>query len=119
MNKRAMYFLLSFLCVGLALLLATRTFFSVRHRPFPLPRETNSSLIQDWMTITYVSRTYGVPDRVFAEKLSIDESKLRRVSIKELARSESIDTATLLIKIQEIIRDFQAEHTAPPKPPQP
>ena len=50
----------------------------------PLPSETDVELIRDWMTIPYIARTYGVPDRMLFIGLRIADEGNREKSLKEL-----------------------------------
>jgi len=53
-------------------------------KPPPLPSETDVELIRDWMTIPYIARTYGVPDRMLFKELNIPDKNNRGKSLKEL-----------------------------------
>ena len=57
--------------------------FGPGHRP-PSPSETNVELIRDWMTIPYIARTYGVPNRVLFNELNIPDQGNLDKSLKAL-----------------------------------
>lgn len=97
---------LSVLCIGIGLLLGVKVFRRIEHRPLPITRQTNSSLIQVWMTLPYISRTYGVPMEIFAEKLSVKPDANRRSSIEVIARKYGKDPQVLLKEVQSIVSSF-------------
>lgn len=110
------YYLLvvGLICVVIAGILGFRTFERIGHRPPPMPRETNVSLIQEWMTIPYISRTYGVPMPELFEKLSLDSEKDSRSSLVAIAKQKNIETDSLINSLKNIISEFQASHSKPP-----
>jgi hypothetical protein len=52
--------------------------------PPPPASETDVELIRDWMTIPYIAKTYGVPDRMLFKELRIPDEGNREKSLKEL-----------------------------------
>lgn len=50
----------------------------------PPARETDVDLIRDWMTIPYIAKAYGVPDRVLFQALDIPELGNRNKNLHEL-----------------------------------
>jgi len=57
--------------------------FGPGHRP-PPPSQTDVELIRDWMTIPYIARTYGVPDRMLFNELNIPDKDNLDKSLKKL-----------------------------------
>jgi hypothetical protein len=53
-------------------------------KPPPPPSETDVELIRDWMTIPYIAKTYGVPDRMLFKELNIPDKDNQEKSLKEL-----------------------------------
>ena len=96
---------------------ALHAFRRVRGGP---PRETNVELIEDWMTIHYLSRVYLVPpDYIFSE-LGIPEEENRHKSIRQLNQEFAPDQSGLILEeVKTIVLQFQAEHTPPEPPPPP
>ena len=89
-----------FVLIALAILVAA--FFGMRafrafHRmrdggfgpghPPPPPSQTDVELIRDWMTIPYISMTYGVPDHMLFKELRIPEDNNRDKSLKDLNKA--------------------------------
>jgi len=105
--------------VGLGLVLffggrAIRAFRHVRQGP---PRETNVELIQDWMTIPYISHVYKVPPDYIFDQLDIPGQENREKSIAELNDEyAAAEDGLILTQVKAIIQQFQAEHSAPEPP---
>lgn len=106
--------IIGFICIIMAGFLGLQTFGKVGHRPPPVPRETNVSLIQDWMTISHISRVYGVPEPEFFKALNLDSEKYHKSSLKQIANKENINSSQLLDSIRKIINNFQSSHPKPP-----
>lgn len=104
---------LSFISFALAVFLGVRIFTRVDHQPRPIPRQTNVTLIQTWMTLPYIAKVYGVPLPEFISALGISPND-RNKSIDQLAKKMNITPQELTAKIQMIIANFQIEHTKPP-----
>ena len=116
-RKLAFYLLIiGFICILISGVLGLQIFGKVGHRPPPMPRETNVSLIQDWMTLPYISRTYGVPQEVLFEKLNIDREKFPHSSLSQISSKTNINVQVLIDNTKNIINDFQSSHKNPPIP---
>lgn len=114
-RKLGFYLLIiGFICILFSGILGLRIFDRVGSRPPPHPRETNISLIQDWMTIPYISRTYGVPGYILFEELKIDPQKYSNYSISQIAKDSNQDPSALLENIKATINAFQTTHSKPP-----
>ncbi len=79
---------------------------NINKRPFPTPRETNISLIQSWMTIDYISRTYAVPMPEFKKNLRYNFQN-GKVSIEKIAIDNKVDNKIVIEKISEIITNYK------------
>lgn len=79
---------------------------NTNRRSFPTPRETNISLIQSWMTIDYISKTYAIPMPEFKRNLDYDFQN-GKVSIEKIAIDNKIDNKTVIEKIKEIITNYK------------
>ncbi len=99
-----------------------RAFRAVRHireggfapgKPPPAPSETDVELIRDWMTIPYVAKTYGAPDRMLFKELKIPDQDNREKSLKELNDEYFPDQAGYVL---EEVKKAIADHR-PPAPP--
>src|SRR5215212_8399757 len=71
---------------GLRTARAFRQFHSHRPPPgfAPRPIETDVDLIRDWMTLPYISITYGLPPRLLHEALKIPPDRGEKKSLKQL-----------------------------------
>jgi len=80
----------------------------------PLPAsETDVELIRDWMTIPYIARTYGLPDRMLFKELSIPDEGNREKSLKELNDEYFPEQAGFVLDdVKKVINDHR-----PPAPP--
>lgn len=90
-------------------IMGTRLFKKFGHLPPPSPRQTNVSLIEGWMTIPYVSRTYHIPEPMLLEKLNIDPSTSRKKSLQDLAKLQGESQTAYLERIRKIITDLQSQ----------
>jgi len=81
--------------------------------PPPAPSETDVELIRDWMTLSYISKTYGVPDHILFKELGISEEGNREKSLKELNDEYFPDQAGFVLgTVKKAINDHR-----PPAPP--
>jgi len=85
-------------------------------RPHPEPSETDVELIRDWMTIPYIARTYGVPDRMLFKELRIPDKDNFEKSLKDLNDEYFPDQAGFVL---ETVKKAISERRPPPKPTAP
>mgnify|MGYP003449387220 CR=1 FL=1 len=109
------------LIVGFFGLRTLRAFREFRgHRPPPpfapadaQEMETDVELIRDWMTIPYIAKTYGVPDRMLFKELRIPNEGNREKSLKELNDEYFPEQAGFVLEeVKKAINDHR-----PPAPP--
>jgi hypothetical protein len=82
----------------------------------PPASETDVELIRDWMTIPYIARTYGVPDRMLFKELGIPDKNHLEKSLKELNDEFFPDkNGYVLDEVKKAITD----HRPPPLPTTP
>ena len=110
---------LGILLIFFSLFLGVKFLVRVGHRPPFVSRETNVSTLQNWMTLRYISRVYGIPENILADKLGIDEEKSAKLSVSAIAKNIGKDTEVVLGEIRIIITDFQSSTPNPPRPPSP
>ena len=98
----------------ISIFIGFRIYRNLSKRPFPKPRETNINLIESWMTLDYVSKTYGVPMPEIKQNLEykFDNGK---ISIEKVGKNNNVDSKTIINKLQKIINDFQKDHQKPPQ----
>ena len=105
--------------LGLAVAgLSARRMFRRPRGPLP-PRQTDVSLIAGWMTMPYVSRTFGVPPDELFKGVGIARQGNERKSINELASAAGRAPDELVAALQATVKDFQASHPGPPAKPKP
>lgn len=87
---RVLFIALSFLGALLILFFGLRTFRAFKrfegHQPPPISGEldTNVEDIEDWMTIPFISRSYGVPPEILFDALAIPANENHKKSLKQL-----------------------------------
>ncbi len=99
-----------FICVLFALFFTFRTVMFMVHPPHPISRQSNVALIEDWMTLPYISRTYQIPEPKLVEALGLKEVPNRSQSIKTIAEKNHKNPAELLNQIRTGITEFQKLH---------
>jgi hypothetical protein len=124
-NPRQRNFVVGLVIIGLMIMIVfgLRTMRAVRefhdHRPpppFAAERiETDVELIRDWMTIPYISTTYGLPPRLLYESLDIPPDKSEKKSLKQLNDEYFPQTpGRVLEKVKAAILAHQVTLTAVP-----
>ena len=90
------------------------------HRPphFPppgaAPTETDVELIRDWMTIPYISITYGLPPNLLYETLDLPPKGNQEKSLRQLNDEYFPQEPGMVIeKVKTAIRANQPPPTAP------
>lgn len=89
-KQRILFIALSILGVMLILFFGLRVFHAFKkfdgHRPQPLAKalETDVEDIEDWMTIPFISHSYGVPPEILFDALKIDPKETHKKSLKQL-----------------------------------
>ena len=90
--------------------------------PPPPPRQTDVSLIADWMSVPYISRVYRVPRAEMYTALGFapdgPQGRDRR-SLRDLAQEQGRSSAELVQLVQETVLAWQASHPEPPRPSPP
>lgn len=80
--------IIGLLIVGFFGLRTARAFRQFREHRLPPPdgehMETDVTLIRDWMTVPFISRTYRVPPRILFEAINIPEKGNKEKSLKQL-----------------------------------
>ena len=102
-----------------------RTLFAFRNfsqsYPPPLPPadsgqiETDADLIRDWMTIPYISRTYGVPEKLLFDALGISSRGNEEKSLAQLNEEYSPQAPGIVLAVVKgAVRTHQV--LFPPEP---
>jgi hypothetical protein len=72
--------------------------------------------IRPWMSVRYVSRSYGVPPPVLYKAVGVEPVPGDRRPLRELARQQNRPVNDLISELQEAIKEWRAS-PAPPAPP--
>ncbi len=86
-------------------------------RPPPPPRQTDVSLIAGWMTVPYVSRTFGVPPPELYRALGLPPEDHDRSSLNDLATASGRTSDEVVAIVKQTVLDFQATHPDRGRPP--
>lgn len=81
------------------------------------PRQTDVTLIAAWMTVPYISRTFGVPPDELYQGLGVPRDGNDRKSLGDLATAVGRSPDDLIAAAQTVVKDFQASHPNPPGKP--
>ena len=65
--------------------------------------------IEDWMTMGYVARSYGIPREQLAEAMAVKPAAGRRRTLADLASERGVDTGTLKAELRQAIARLQAQ----------
>jgi hypothetical protein len=89
------------------------------HRP-PPPfagerLETDVGLIRDWMTLPYISITYGLPPRLLYDRLDIQPDRAEKKSLRQLNDEYFPEEPGLVLEqVKAAILEYQVTLTAVP-----
>ena len=111
LNKRLIVYIL--ILVGIASIIFASTigfniFRKVSHRPPPIPRQTNVELIQDWMTVPFIAKSYHVPEPLLFEKLGINAQEFRRSNLSTIAQTTNKSPVDIIQIIRQTIAEIQS-----------
>ena len=85
--------------------------------PPPPPRQTDVSLIADWMSVPYVGRAYRVPEPELYRALGLEpEGRGRREPLREIAQETGRSSDEVLAVVRETVSTWQEAHPGPPTP---
>jgi hypothetical protein len=83
--------------------------------PPPLPpRQTDVSLIADWMSVPFISRGYRVPEPELFEALGTTPEGRRMRPLREIAQETGRSSDEVVEIVRQTVTNWQAEHTGPP-----
>ena len=98
--------IIGIIIVGFFGLRAFRAFNEVREYRPPPPSapdaaqvETDVELIRDWMTISYISRTYHVPSKILFDALGIPSRGNEEKSLAQLNEKYSPKTPGIIVEV--------------------
>jgi hypothetical protein len=84
------------------------------HRPPPHGKvETNVELIRDWMTVSFISKTYRVPEKTIYDALNITPLGARDKSLKKLNNDYYPDKDGFVL---DTVKATILAHQPPPPP---
>jgi hypothetical protein len=85
--------------------------------PPPPPRQTDVSLIADWMSVPYISRAYRVPPPELYKALGVEPGDRERRSLREIASTSGRSSDEVLQIVRDVVLEWQSSHPNPPRPP--
>lgn len=124
-KQRILFIALSILGVMLILFFGLRVLHAFKkfdgHRPPPLAKELETDVedIEDWMTIPFISHSYGVPPELLFDALNIDPKETHKKSLRQINDEYYPDEeGYVLIMVKAVILSNQppSPPTAPPAP---
>lgn len=84
------------------------------HRPPPRGEvETDVELIREWMTISFISRTYQVPEKVIFEALDISPIANHEKSLEDINKDYFPDQDGYVL---DLVKATVLAHQPPPQP---
>ncbi len=116
-SKRLMVYLLLFIsivCILVAVYLGLRIFTRIGHKPPPIPRQTDVSLIQDWMTIPFIAKSYRIPEPELFKAVGIDQPTDRKASLSSIAAKSGKSPQEIIDLLKQTVADFQKNQPSPP-----
>lgn len=87
--------------------------------PPPPPRQTDVSLIADWMSVPYISRVYRVPRPELYRVLGPEPDGRDRRSLREWAQEQGRSSDEIVHLVQETVLAWQATHPERSRPSPP
>jgi hypothetical protein len=111
LNKRLIVYIL--ILIGIASIIFASTigfniFRKVSHRPPPIPRQTNVELIQDWMTVPFIAKSYHVPEPLLFQKLGVNSQEFRRSNLSTIAQKTGKNMTDVIQIIRQTISELQS-----------
>jgi|GEM_PF-2810814 len=104
---------IAIICVvaGLLLLIvtalyATRYYHNPTHH-IPIRSSRDVTAIQNWMTIHYIARSYGVPEQVLLDAVGITLQQASHQSIRAIAQMQGKNVNQLLTTIRVTVRQYK------------
>ena len=85
--------------------------------PPPPPRQTDVSLIADWMSVPYISRAYRVPEQELYRALGVGREGRRMRHLRDIAEETGRTPDETVLLVRETVQAWQAAHPGPPMPP--
>jgi hypothetical protein len=82
--------------------------------PPPPPRQTDVSLIADWMSVPFISRGYRVPEPELFEALGTAPEGHRMRPLREIAQETGRSPDEVVEIVRQTVTNWQSEHTGPP-----
>jgi hypothetical protein len=84
--------------------------------PPPPPRQTDVSLIADWMSLPYIGRAYRVPEPELYRALGVEPEGRRMRPLRQVAEETGRSSDAVLAIVRETVTTWQASHPGPPTP---
>jgi len=86
-----------------------RHYYIIRHR-------TDVSLIQSWMTLNYISRSYAIPESLLLKTANVTMLQARHQSLGNIAKTHKESLSGIIEIIRNAILQYKAHISATPSP---
>lgn len=101
--------------IGASLLIVTGVFAVglLRHPAQPLPIRTSKSTkrpvnaIVDWMTISYVAKSYAIPEPLLLKAINVSPAEANNRSLKAIAELKKQKSITIISKLMTTIQNYR------------
>ena len=108
------------ICTGLLLLVLSIAYLfinirSIRHY-YTIRHRTDVSLIQGWMTLNYISRSYTIPESLLLKTANVTMEQARHQSLSNIAKTNKESLSGIIEIIRNTILQYKAHITATPSP---
>ncbi len=117
-NSLERWLVVSLVVVGLLLIVifglrAVKSYRRIRHTQLPI-HTTDVEAIRNWMTISYLSKVYQVPEDYLFTRIGVPPDHNQRISLRRLGQRYRPGQPDALVKaVKEAISEYQSAH--PPR----
>jgi hypothetical protein len=108
------------ICIGMLLLILSIAYLfinirSIRHY-YTIRHRTDVGLIQGWMTLNYISRSYAIPESLLLKTANVTMEQARHQSLSNIAKTHEESLSEIIKIIRNTILQYKAHITASPSP---
>jgi len=108
------------ICIGILLLVLSIAYLfinirSIRHY-YTIRHRTDVGLIQSWMTLNYISRSYAVPESLLLKTANVTMQQTRHQSLSNIAKTHKESPSGIIEIIRNTILQYKSHMTVTPSP---
>ncbi|HUD44766.1 MAG TPA: hypothetical protein VMR41_04445 [Patescibacteria group bacterium] len=108
------------ICIGVFFLLVSGIylFTDVRtiHHYYSIRHISNVDMIQNWMTLHYISNSFAVPEQVLLNATHTTLQQSHHQSLSNLAKTHNESAQQLIATIRSVILQYKAQISVTPTP---